>query len=55
VQVAIDACISGSSPHSFLGVTEQGLAAIVRTKGNEDCHIILRGGNSGMRRALACC
>jgi 3-deoxy-7-phosphoheptulonate synthase len=47
VQVAIDACISGSSPHSFLGVTDQGLAAIVKTKGNADCHIILRGGNDG--------
>ena len=31
----------------FLGVTEQGLAAIVGTRGNRDCHVILRGGQSG--------
>lgn len=47
VQVAVDAMISGSSKHSFLGVSSEGLAAIVQTKGNEDCHVILRGGASG--------
>lgn len=30
-----------------MGVTEQGLAAIVKTRGNKDVHVILRGGNSG--------
>ncbi|KAG0341185.1 3-deoxy-7-phosphoheptulonate synthase, partial [Podila minutissima] len=34
-------------PHHFLGVTKQGLAAITNTKGNELCHLILRGGNGG--------
>lgn len=47
VQIAIDAVGSATRPHSFLGVTEQGLAGIVATKGNPDCHVILRGGNNG--------
>ena len=47
VQIAIDAVRSAAHPHSFLGVTEQGLAAIVATNGNPDCHVILRGGESG--------
>src|SRR5205809_318336 len=47
VQIAIDAVRSAAHPHSFLGVTEQGLCAIVSTRGNRDCHVILRGGESG--------
>ena len=47
VQIAIDAVRAAAHPHSFLGVTEQGLAGIVSTKGNPDCHVILRGGQSG--------
>jgi 3-deoxy-7-phosphoheptulonate synthase len=47
VQIAIDAVRAGAHPHRFLGVTEQGLGAIVATRGNRDCHIILRGGQSG--------
>jgi 3-deoxy-7-phosphoheptulonate synthase len=47
VQMAIDAVRAAAYPHSFLGVTEQGQAAIVTTCGNPDCHIILRGGRSG--------
>ena len=47
VQIAIDAVRSAAHPHSFLGVTEQGLCAIVGTRGNPDCHVILRGGQSG--------
>ena len=44
IQVAIDAIKSASQPHNFLSVTKQGLSAIFQTTGNEDCHIILRGG-----------
>ena len=44
VQIAIDAIRAAAHPHSFFGVTEQGLAAIVATRGNHDCHVILRGG-----------
>jgi hypothetical protein len=45
--VAIDAMHSASNPHAFMGVTEQGLAAIVKTRGNQDVHVILRGGTKG--------
>jgi len=47
VQIAIDAVRSSAHPHNFLGVTEQGLCAIVSTRGNPDCHVIHRGGASG--------
>lgn len=47
IQMAIDAVLAAAYPHSFLGVTEQGLAAIVNTRGNPDCHVILRGGRTG--------
>ena len=46
-QIAADACGSAKNPHAFLSVTKQGLAAIVHTNGNPDCHVILRGGHSG--------
>lgn len=44
VKIAVDAIKSASSPHHFLSVTKAGHSAIVSTNGNEDCHIILRGG-----------
>jgi 3-deoxy-7-phosphoheptulonate synthase len=44
VQVAIDAVLSAAQPHTFLGHTKQGRSAIFETTGNEDCHVILRGG-----------
>lgn len=44
LQVAIDAIRSASRPHHFLSVTKAGRSAIFSTAGNEDCHIILRGG-----------
>jgi 3-deoxy-7-phosphoheptulonate synthase len=47
VQVALDAIKAASNPHQFLGVTKQGLTAIVRTRGNDACHIVLRGGKGG--------
>jgi 3-deoxy-7-phosphoheptulonate synthase len=47
VQVAVDAVGSARSPHIFLSVTKQGHSAIFSTKGNDDCHIILRGGGAG--------
>ncbi|KAA1095919.1 hypothetical protein PGTUg99_035568 [Puccinia graminis f. sp. tritici] len=46
VSVAIDAMRSANCPHSFLGVNDQGLASIVKTSGNVDVHVILRGGGS---------
>ena len=44
LQIAIDAIRSASRPHHFLSVTKGGCSAIFSTTGNEDCHIILRGG-----------
>ncbi|MAV27165.1 MAG: 3-deoxy-7-phosphoheptulonate synthase [Gammaproteobacteria bacterium] len=45
IQIAIDAIGSASKPHHFLSVTKAGNSAIFKTAGNEDCHIILRGGS----------
>ncbi len=48
IQMAIDALPAAAFQHRFIGVTEQGLAGIVATRGNPHCHIILRGGRSGI-------
>jgi 3-deoxy-7-phosphoheptulonate synthase len=44
VLIAVEAVRAARNPHHFLSVTKQGLTAIVATKGNLDCHVILRGG-----------
>jgi 3-deoxy-7-phosphoheptulonate synthase len=44
VQIAVEAILSASQPHTFLGTSETGQASILLTSGNPDCHIILRGG-----------
>lgn len=44
IQVAVDAIDSAAHPHIFLSVTKDGHSAIFSTAGNEDCHVILRGG-----------
>lgn len=44
VQIAVEAVQSAAHPHTFLGHTKHGQSAIFVTKGNPDCHIILRGG-----------
>ena len=44
IQIAIDGIGSANNPHHFLSVTKFGHSAIIKTKGNKDCHIILRGG-----------
>ncbi|MEO8598945.1 MAG: 3-deoxy-7-phosphoheptulonate synthase AroG [bacterium] len=46
VKIAVDAIKASSQPHHFLSVTKGGCSAIVATGGNEDCHIILRGGKA---------
>ena len=46
VRIATDAIRTAQSPHHFLSVTKGGHSAIVSTSGNEDCHVILRGGKS---------
>ena len=47
IQIAVDAMGAAQRPHAFLGVTKQGVAAIVETAGNQHCHVILRGSNAG--------
>src|SRR5688500_8500652 len=44
VRIAVDAMRAAQAPHHFLSVTKGGHSAIVSTAGNEDCHVILRGG-----------
>ena len=46
-QIAVDAMVSARSPHGFLGLDHEGRTALVRTTGNPDGHLVLRGGNSG--------
>jgi len=46
IQIAIDAIKAASKPHNFLSVTKEGKSAIFSTKGNLDCHVILRGGKN---------
>jgi len=45
INIATDAIKAASQPHHFLSVTKGGHSAIVSTKGNDDCHIILRVAN----------
>ena len=47
IQVAIDATVSARSPQGFLGMDADGKTAIIRTTGNPDGHLVLRGGKSG--------
>jgi 3-deoxy-7-phosphoheptulonate synthase len=44
VKIAVDAIRAARHPHRFVGVTKAGRSAVVETTGNEDCHLILRGG-----------
>jgi 3-deoxy-7-phosphoheptulonate synthase len=46
VQVAADAVVAARAPHAFMGMTKMGQAAIFETRGNDDGHVILRGGRS---------
>lgn len=58
IKVASDAILAARSPHAFMGMTKMGVAAIYETKGNEDCHVILRGGkkpNYDAESVSACC
>ncbi len=46
VKVATDAIQAAQAPHAFMGMTKMGQAAIFETRGNDDCHVILRGGKA---------
>ncbi|MEB2522370.1 3-deoxy-7-phosphoheptulonate synthase [Burkholderia multivorans] len=47
VQVASDAIVAARASHAFMGMTKMGMAAIFETRGNDDAHVILRGGKNG--------
>jgi 3-deoxy-7-phosphoheptulonate synthase len=53
LQIAMDAVRASAHPHHFLSVTKEGLAAIVSTRGNPDCHVILRGASTGTNYSAA--
>jgi 3-deoxy-7-phosphoheptulonate synthase len=58
VKVAVDAIVAAAAPHAFMGMTKMGQAAIFETRGNRDCHVILRGGrqpNYGAEHVDAVC
>ncbi|HJV62382.1 MAG TPA: 3-deoxy-7-phosphoheptulonate synthase [Albitalea sp.] len=46
LKVAADAILAARAPHAFMGMTKMGMAAIFETRGNDDCHVILRGGKA---------
>src|SRR5437762_7856473 len=46
IQIALDAIAAAAGRHVFLSVTKHGTAAIVQTRGNDACHVILRGGKA---------
>jgi 3-deoxy-7-phosphoheptulonate synthase len=47
VQTAVDGVRAAAAPHVFCGINADGLAALISTTGNPDCHVILRGGDTG--------
>jgi 3-deoxy-7-phosphoheptulonate synthase len=47
VQIAADALVASRAPHAFMGMTKMGQVAIFETDGNQDTHVILRGGTRG--------
>ncbi|WP_119964110.1 3-deoxy-7-phosphoheptulonate synthase [Simplicispira lacusdiani] len=58
VKVASDAILAAQASHAFMGMTKMGQAAIFETRGNQDCHVILRGGkqpNYGAADVEAAC
>jgi 3-deoxy-7-phosphoheptulonate synthase len=58
LQVAVNAIESARRPHSFIGITQDGITAIVRTTGNPDTHVVLRGGRTPNYDAVSidgCC
>ncbi len=46
IKVAADAILAARASHAFMGMTKMGMAAIFETRGNDDCHLILRGGRT---------
>ena len=47
IKGAVDGILSAAYPHCFMGITQKGIPAICKTRGNRNCHLILRGGENG--------
>ena len=47
LETAVNAILSASKPHSFLGIDSNGQVAVTKTKGNDSTHLVLRGGSNG--------
>jgi len=47
IQTAVDALQAAGRSHSFLGIDQQGMTSVIKTAGNPDCHLVLRGGLQG--------
>lgn len=47
LETAVNAILSASKPHSFLGIDNNGQVAVTKTKGNDSTHLVLRGGSNG--------
>lgn len=47
IQTALDAMKATGAPHSFLGIDDAGCTSVITTSGNQDAHLVLRGGRSG--------
>lgn len=54
LQAATNAMLAANQPHRFLGINHHGLASIVKTTGNPDTHLVLRGGKHGPNYAAEC-
>ncbi len=46
LQIALDALLAAGAPHSFLGIDQDGVTSIIRTRGNRFGHVVLRGGRA---------
>ncbi len=46
-QTAVDALVAAATPQAFLGIDHDGQASVVETRGNKNCHLVMRGGRSG--------
>jgi len=58
IKIAADAILAAQASHAFIGMTKMGMAAIFETRGNDDCHLILRGGktpNYDAANVATCC
>ena len=53
IKNAINAIRAAAQPHTFLGINLAGTAAVISTRGNPDCHVVLRGGAAGPNYSAA--